>query len=102
MVKTISMDDFVENNKTENLNVIDVREAHEYEAGHIPGAVNMALSEFEENYPELSKGKEYLLVCRSDARSGRATEFLTEQGYDATNVEGGMLQWPGEVEKSKN
>lgn len=37
------------------------------------------------------------MVCRSGARSGQATAFLESQGFDVTNMTGGMLEWNGEV-----
>ncbi|TFB21082.1 rhodanese-like domain-containing protein [Filobacillus milosensis] len=82
----------------ENLNLIDVREVDEVEAGKIPGAVNIPLGliEFREN--ELDKNKEYIMVCRSGGRSGQATLFLESKGYDVTNMDGGMLSWEGSVE----
>lgn len=98
MDKTISMADFIESHKTKNLNIIDVREVSEYHSGHIPRSVNMPLSELDETYPGLSKDEEYLIVCRSGARSGRATDFLIGKGYRAKNIEGGMNQWSGEID----
>ena len=41
MVTNISMADFYENYQNENLELIDVREAHEFQAGHAPGAKNL-------------------------------------------------------------
>lgn len=82
----------------EQLNLIDVREVAEVESGHIPGIVNIPLGLLEFRLHELDKKKPYIMVCRSSARSGQATAFLTDQGYDATNMVGGMLAWEGDVE----
>ncbi|WP_156290033.1 rhodanese-like domain-containing protein [Oceanobacillus salinisoli] len=84
--------------KGEELNIVDVREDDEVAQGIIPGAKHIRLSEVPERINELEKDKHYYMVCRSGARSGRATEFLKEQGYDATNMAGGMLAWEGDVE----
>lgn len=46
---------------------------------------------------ELDKNKPYIMICRSGGRSGQATAFLQSQGYDVTNMTGGMLDWAGEV-----
>ena len=46
---------------------------------------------------QLDKGDQLHLV-RSGGRSGRATEFLTAEGYDVTNMVGGMLAWEGKTE----
>ncbi|MFX3635545.1 MAG: rhodanese-like domain-containing protein [Candidatus Pristimantibacillus sp.] len=81
----------------EKLNLIDVREADEWESGHIKEARSIPLSELQERFAELEKGEDLIMVCRSGGRSGKACDFLEEQGYSVTNMVGGMLQWPGEV-----
>ncbi|WP_010530263.1 rhodanese-like domain-containing protein [Lentibacillus jeotgali] len=83
----------------ENVNVIDVREDEEVAQGKIPGAKHIPLGEVPERLDEIDKNKHYYMVCRSGGRSGRASEFLDAQGYDITNVDGGMLQWDEDVEK---
>lgn len=47
---------------------------------------------------KLDKTIEYIMVCRSGARSGRATQFLEDYGFNAINMTGGMLAWEGKVE----
>ncbi|MFJ7737033.1 rhodanese-like domain-containing protein [Lysinibacillus sp. NPDC097287] len=80
-----------------SLNLIDVREVDEVEAGHIPGILHIPLGLLEFRMNELNKNETYIIVCRSGARSGRATHFLESQGFDVTNMVGGMLAWEGEV-----
>lgn len=84
--------------KGESLDLIDVREDDEVAEGIIPGAIHIRLSEIPERMNELDKDKHYYMICRSGGRSGRATEFLKEQGYDVTNMSGGMLAWKGDVQ----
>ncbi|HWI60446.1 MAG TPA: rhodanese-like domain-containing protein [Symbiobacteriaceae bacterium] len=81
--------------------IIDVREAHEFAAGHIPGAENMPLSRFAAQFRSLPKQEELVLVCRSGNRSGMAQKFLVSQGYSQTrNLVDGMLDWTGPVVRS--
>lgn len=80
------------------LNIIDVREVDEVAAGKVPGAVNIPLGLLEFRMNELDKSKEYIMVCRSGARSSRATQFLESYGFKVTNMTGGMLSWEGSVE----
>lgn len=80
------------------LNVIDVREVDEVKAGKIPGAINMPLGLVEFRMYELDKTKEYIMVCRSGGRSGRASQFLESYGFNVINMAGGMLAWEGKVE----
>ena len=82
----------------EPLHLIDVREVAEVQEGHIPGIVNIPLGTLPERVSELDQNKPYIMVCRSSARSGQATAFLESQGFDATNMVGGMLAWEGDVE----
>ena len=84
--------------KGQSLNLIDVREVDEVEAGHIPGTIHIPLGLLEFRMNELSKNEPYIIVCRSGARSGRATQFLESQGFDVANMVGGMLAWEGEVQ----
>jgi rhodanese-related sulfurtransferase len=81
-----------------SLNLIDVREVDEVKEGKIPGVVNIPLGLLEARMHELDKSKEYIMVCRSGGRSGRATQFLESWGYQVINMSGGMLEWDGETE----
>lgn len=97
-MKTITTDELQQRIESgEQLNIIDVREADEVAAGMIPGAKHIPLGEIEDRAGELDSGQPYYMVCRSGARSGRASAYLNELGIDATNVEGGMLSWNGET-----
>jgi rhodanese-related sulfurtransferase len=79
------------------LNMIDVREDEEVQEGMIPTAQHIRLGDLPVRFAELDKDKEYIMICRSGARSGRACEFLKEQGFAVVNMEGGMLRWAEEV-----
>jgi rhodanese-related sulfurtransferase len=85
-------------NEGKKLNIIDVREVDEVAAGKIQGAVNIPLGLVEFRMNELDKSKEYVMVCRSGGRSGRATQFLESYGFNVINMTGGMLAWEGKVE----
>lgn len=82
----------------EVIHVIDVREVEEVEAGRIPGVIHIPLGLLEFRMHELDKQTPYIMVCRSGGRSGQATAFLEAQGFDVTNMSGGMLEWKGEVQ----
>ncbi|WP_203248044.1 rhodanese-like domain-containing protein [Sporosarcina beigongshangi] len=82
----------------EPLNLIDVREVAEVQEGHIEGITNIPLGLLEFRMHELDKNKPYIMVCRSGGRSGQATSFLQNQGFDVTNMVGGMMAWESETE----
>ncbi|HLR63342.1 MAG TPA: rhodanese-like domain-containing protein [Lentibacillus sp.] len=96
-ITTKQLAEKIKNN--EGVNVIDVREDDEVAQGKIPGAKHIPLGEVPERLDEIDKDKHYYMVCRSGGRSGRASEFLDAQGFQVTNVDGGMLQWDEDVEK---
>jgi rhodanese-related sulfurtransferase len=74
--------------------IVDVREADEWAAGHAPNAVHIPLSDLPARLGELPDSDDTIpVVCRSGGRSGRAVQWLAQQGFDVANVEGGMRAW---------
>ncbi|MGT2801528.1 Rhodanese-related sulfurtransferase [Streptococcus henryi] len=99
MTKNISIADLQGLLDQGGVNLVDVREADEFAAGHVPGAVNLPLSEFAGRYTELAADKPYHIICQMGGRSAQACAFLDAQGYDVTNVDGGTVAWTGNLEK---
>ena len=89
-MKEISFDEFYNLYQTEQLSLMDVREVEEFEALHLEGARNFPLSQLADTYVQLDKDQLYYVICKSGMRSARACQFLTEQGYEVINVQGGM------------
>ncbi|HCN58400.1 MULTISPECIES: rhodanese-like domain-containing protein [unclassified Exiguobacterium] len=81
----------------EQLNIIDVREVDEVKEGKIPNAIHIPLGLVEFKMNELDKKKQYVMVCRSGARSGRAATYLEGQGFDVINMDGGMMAYEGKT-----
>jgi rhodanese-related sulfurtransferase len=73
--------------------LLDVREPYEFKEGHIPGARLLPLGELESRLNELPVDREILVICRSGNRSGAATRQLIRAGYQAVNLNGGMIGW---------
>jgi rhodanese-related sulfurtransferase len=78
--------------------MLDVREDNEWDAGRAPEAMHVALNEVPDHLDRLKRDRLIVCVCRTGVRSSRAGKFLIEQGYDAVNLEGGMIAWSGEGE----
>ncbi len=76
----------------DDLPLIDVREADEFAAGHVPGAVNLPMSSLGGRLAELPDDA-FAVICHLGARSARVVEALEPRGYDATNVDGGTDAW---------
>ncbi len=91
-MKTISMANLVEVMKN-SADIIDVRETFEYEAGHVPTARNIPMSEMNERYGEIKNGS--YIICQSGARSAQVCQWLTSKKIDVTNVIGGTNAWEG-------
>src|SRR6476646_3738354 len=76
--------------------VLDVRTAKEFEAGHIPGAVNIDVNspEFDKKVAQLDKDKTYLVHCASGVRSVRACEKMNRMDFkQLINLQGGIKAW---------
>ena len=84
--------------KKQDLLLLDVRSADEFfgDQGHIPGATNIPLEKLEERLIELAdfEEKPIAIVCRTDKRSAKAAQLLSQQGFaDVHVVRGGMTVW---------
>jgi rhodanese-related sulfurtransferase len=73
--------------------LLDVREAHEWAAGHAPGATHVPLGVLDP--AGLDPAVPVVAICRSGNRSGRATATLVAAGFDVRNMAGGMKAWAG-------
>ena len=86
---------------TQEVVILDVREQHEYDSGHIPGAVLLPVGTITEDtaaavIDELDTV--VLVYCRSGNRSKTASQALTDLGYTNVYEFGGINDWPYEVE----
>ena len=76
--------------------VLDVRTQKEFEAGHIPGAVNIDVNapDFPERVTKLEKNKTYLVHCGAGVRSARACDKMSHLAFPKLyNLEGGFKAW---------
>lgn len=75
---------------------LDVREPHEWEAGHIAGATHLPMQELRGRISEVDEDRPVVCVCRTGQRSAMVTQALRRAGYEAENLEGGMIAWAAE------
>ena len=87
--------------ETEGYILLDVRTKEEYESGYIPGAINIPLSDINENVVSSlpDKSQMILVYCRSGNRSRQASDKLSKLGYTNIIEIGGINSWKGEIIK---
>ena len=74
--------------------IVDVRAKSEYDAGHIPGAINIPLGHLKDRSSELPRDKKLVVHCQGGGRAAIATSVLQSEGFaDVTNVQGGYGEW---------
>jgi len=79
--------------------LIDVREAWEFGAGALPGALNVSLGDIPLRSGELRRDRIVVAYCRVGPRGERAAELLRAAGVErAVNLRGGLLAWRDEVD----
>jgi rhodanese-related sulfurtransferase len=77
----------------QRIQLIDVRQPREYEAGRIAGARLIELGELSAQAGSIDPARPVVFYCRSGARSAMATEAFRQAGFDAHNMAGGLLDW---------
>ena len=73
--------------------LVDVRDPSEFDAGHIPGARNLPLSQLRERFREIDIDHPVTLYCGVGQRAYYATRFLAQHGYRAANLSGGYTTY---------
>lgn len=91
-VKEIS-DNYKEEDK---VRILDVRTQEEFAEGHIKNAINIPLDEI--SNISLEKDLEFIVYCRSGARSEKAALILKDLGYTVKDM-GGLNNWNYDLEK---
>jgi rhodanese-related sulfurtransferase len=75
------------------IQLIDVRQSHEYAAGRIAGSTLIELAALPGRAEAIDRDRPVVFYCRSGARSAMATDAFRQAGYDAHNMSGGLLEW---------
>ena len=76
-----------------DVQVVDVRWPNEWEAGHIEGSLHVPADELDDRLDELDRDRPLVAVCRTGSRSASAAEQLRADGFEADNLDGGVLAW---------
>jgi rhodanese-related sulfurtransferase len=77
----------------EGAQLVDVRTPAEVEAGRIAGALHIELEQLPTQAGELERERPVVFYCRTGQRSAMASGAFRAAGYEAYNLEGGLLAW---------
>jgi sulfur-carrier protein adenylyltransferase/sulfurtransferase len=84
----------------EDINVLDVREPHEYEVANI-GVRLIPLGELPQRLVELDQDEYFVVHCKTGGRSAKAVKLLQDAGFqNVYNVKGGITAWSEEIDPS--
>jgi len=75
------------------IDLIDVREPYEHEAGRIEGAIHVEIPNLTAAAAQLDQERPIVFYCRSGARSAMTTQAFRASGFNAFNLTGGLLAW---------
>jgi rhodanese-related sulfurtransferase len=75
------------------IQLIDVRQPHEHEAGRISGDRHVELGQLPTHLDTIDREKAVVFYCRSGSRSAMASHAFRGAGFDAHNMVGGLLEW---------
>jgi rhodanese-related sulfurtransferase len=95
-VRNVGVDEFEKLIAAKTNVVLDVRTAKEFEAGHIPGAMNIDFNspDFAKKFATLDKNKTYLVHCAAGVRSAKACRLMEQADFaHLVNLEPGFRGW---------
>ncbi|MBH8598628.1 MULTISPECIES: rhodanese-like domain-containing protein [unclassified Thermoactinomyces] len=102
-IQTISPSELLKLIENKKIHLLDVREKHEFQSGHIPGAINTPLSQIDSLKKRVAawdKGENIYLYCRSSSRSAIAARQLRKLGFQQViHLKGGLMNWKGPIKK---
>lgn len=79
--------------RLDHVQLVDVRDSSEWEAGHIEGAIHIPEDELADRVDELDPDRPVVTVCRAGTRADDAAEVLRGEEFDAQSLDGGLLAW---------
>jgi rhodanese-related sulfurtransferase len=75
------------------IELVDVREQHEWDAGRVRGARHIELERLAGRAEQIPRDRPVVFLCRLGARSAMATQAFRAAGWDAYNMAGGIRLW---------
>jgi rhodanese-related sulfurtransferase len=79
--------------EAEEVQLIDVRQPYEWDAGRIRGARQIEVNDLTHEAESISRERPVIFYCRSGSRSALAAVAFRQAGWDAYNLAGGLRAW---------
>jgi rhodanese-related sulfurtransferase len=94
-LETLSSADLAEKMQREDITILDVRPEHEFDEGHIAGALNIPVEKLPDNLDDLPDDREIVAYCRGPfcVFADDAVELLNEKGFNAKRLDEGFPEW---------
>jgi rhodanese-related sulfurtransferase len=96
-ISVVEAYNLINNNKNNpDLKIIDVRTQAEYQSGHLANALNIDIysQDFESQLGQLERNQQYLVYCRTGARSAQASQTMSKLGFSHIfNILQGINEW---------
>lgn len=80
------------------LTLLDVREDWEVQVANVPGTKHIPMGQVGERLSEIDRQQPVVVLCRSGRRSLEVAKFLQQNGYEVSNLTGGILAWSRDVD----
>lgn len=94
-LEPVNLQQLLEKMQSKNVVLLDVRPEHEFNAGHIPAAINIPIDRLASRMKELNKVKQYIAYCRGPfcVFADDAVQLLIRKGFKARRLEEGYPDW---------
>ena len=86
--------------KKSDFTLLDVRENEEIAIAKIQSSTHIPMGQIVDRIDEIDKNKPVIVMCHSGGRSARVCVYLAENGYDSTNLAGGINSWSINIDPS--
>lgn len=94
-LEPVNRDELLRRVRHGEVTLLDVRPSEEFEAGHIPGALSIPLSELKKRLTSLSRTRDVVAYCRGPycVMAMDAVDLLRKKGFRADRLEHGVVEW---------
>lgn len=99
-IPTLNFDELERRRSEPGVRVLDVRYASEYDAAHVPGALNIAYTRLADRIDEVPREETLLVHCASGMRAAAAAAYLAREGRDVRLVDDAFSAWASRYEEA--